>query len=106
MVITQWYEILGVIAVIFVGVLALLVLVVYLEAWLAQPDRHTMASIDEQTLDEPGRNRIGHRTPDLSVHPGAPYLPPARAPGLGLDPPAARAAGHLFTVLSPSNGQQ
>jgi hypothetical protein len=106
--ITQWYEILGVIGAIFVGVLALLVLVVYLEQWLARPDPPTPVSTDEKALRESGRVRIEPWAPDPSVQADAPYLPPAIAPGLslGLDLPGTRAAGQLFTLLPPNTGQQ
>jgi hypothetical protein len=99
MVMTQWLDILGVIGAIFAGVSALLVLVVYLE-------RSTPAAADEQALNEPDRDWIEHWAPDVSVQAGASYLPRAGAAGLGLDPPGAGVAGHLFTVLPPNTGQQ
>jgi hypothetical protein len=56
---TQWYDILGVIAVTFAGFSAVLVLAVYLEQWLTQPDPLTPASADEQAV-KPDR-RWGRR---------------------------------------------
>ena len=106
MVMTPWSDILGVIAAMFAGVLALLVLVVYLEAWLARPDPPTPASADAQPPHEPDRGRAAHWAPDLSVQAGASCLPRTRAPGRGLDPPVAPVGGHLFTVSPPNTGHQ
>jgi hypothetical protein len=105
MVITPWYDILGVIGAIFAGVSALLILVVYLEQWLARPDPPTPASADEQPLNEPDRARIAHWAPDLSVQAGVSSLSRTRALGLGLDLPGAPVGGHLFSVLPPNTGQ-
>ncbi|HEY5249189.1 MAG TPA: hypothetical protein VIJ15_12160 [Dermatophilaceae bacterium] len=106
MVMTQWYDIVGVIGVIFAGFSAMLVLAVHLEQWLAQPDPPTPACADQQALTEPDRSGIEHWAPDLSVQAGAPHLPHAIAAGLGLDPPAARISGHLFTVLPPNTSHE
>ena len=73
---TQWYEILGVIAVTFAGFSAVLVLAVYLEQWLAQPDPPTPASPDEQAV-KPDRMWAERPAPDLSVQTGASYVGPA-----------------------------
>ena len=102
---TQWYDILGVIGVIFAGFSAMLVLVVYLEQWLAGPDSPTPASADEQAL-KPDRKWGERWAPDLSVQTGASYLSRALAPSLCLDPPAARVSEHLLAVLPPNAGQQ
>ena len=102
---TQWYDILGVIGVTFAGFSAMLVLVVYLEQWLAGPDSPMPVSADEQAL-KPDRKWGERSAPDLSVQTGAFFLPRALAPGLGLDPPAARVSEHIFTVLPPNAGQQ
>jgi hypothetical protein len=85
MVMTQWYDALGVIGVIFAGSSAMLVLVVYLEQWLAGPDPPTPAPADEQAL-KPDRKWVERWAPDLSVQTGASNLPRALTPGLGLDP--------------------
>jgi hypothetical protein len=103
MVMTQWYVALDVIGVIFAGFSAMLVLVVYLEQWLAGPDPPTPA--DEQAL-RPDRKRVERPAPDLSMQTGASNPPRGRTPGLGLDTPAARVSEHLFTVLPPIAGQQ
>jgi len=99
MVMTQWYDILELIGAVFAGFSALLVLVVYLEQWLAEPDPPPLAPADEQTLNEPDRRGIEHWAPDLSVQAGASYLPGAAAPGLSFDRPVARGNGRRFIVL-------
>jgi hypothetical protein len=40
------------------------------------------------------------------VQAGAAHPPHAIAAGLGLDPPAARISGHLFTVLPPNTSHE
>ena len=106
MVTTQWYDILGVLAVIFAGFSAMLVLVVYLEQWLAQPDPPPLASAGEQTLDEPDRNWVEHWAQDPSVQAGASHLPGSAAPGVGLDPPAARGIWARVHVFLPHAREQ
>jgi len=103
---TQWYGIVAVIGGIFAGFSTLLVLVVYLEQWLARPDPPTLVSADEQAINKPARGGIRNWAPDLSVQAGGSQPPHATAPGLRLDPPAARVSGHLFTVLPRHTGQQ
>lgn len=76
MVMTQWYDIVGVIGSIFAGFSAMLVMVVHLEQWLAQPDLPPLASADEQAPNEPDRGRMEHWAQDLSVQAGADNLPP------------------------------
>ena len=105
MVMTQLYDILEVIGVIFAGFSAVLVLVVYLEEWLARPDPPTLASADERAL-EPDRNWVQRRAQDLSVQTGASYLPRALTPGRGLETPAARVSERLSTFLPPSAGHR
>ena len=99
MAMTQWNDIVEVIAAIFAGVLAMLVLVFYLEQWLAQPDLPPQASADGQALTEPDRGGVQNWAPDLSVQAGTSYLPSALAPGLSPDPRPAPVYGHRFTVL-------
>jgi hypothetical protein len=48
----QWYDIAGVIGTIFVGFVAILALVFYLEQWLARPEPPNLAAPAEQELDE------------------------------------------------------
>jgi len=103
---TQWYDIVGIIGGIFAGFSTLLVVVVRLEQWLARPDPSTLASADEQGLDEPARGGIKNWAPDLSVQAGGSHPPRTAAPGLRLDPSAVRAIGRLFTVLPPRTGQR
>jgi len=101
MAMTQWNDIVEVIGAIFTGVLAMLVLVVHLEQWLARPDLTPQASTDEHALNEPDRSGVEHWAPDLSVQAGAAYLRHAKAPGVGLDPQAARgiwARVHVFVA--------
>ena len=105
MVMTQWCDILGVIVVILAGFSVMLVLVVYLEQWLARPDPPTPVSADEQAL-KPDRSGMRHWAPDLSVHTGASPLLRPQATGLSLDPPGEPVGGHLITALPPKTGQQ
>jgi hypothetical protein len=101
MVMTQWYDILGVIGAIFTGIVVMLVLVVYLEQWLARPDPPPLASSDGLALDEPDRNWVEQWAPDLSVQASASFRPRAKAPGVSLDRPAARgvwARVHVFVA--------
>jgi hypothetical protein len=98
---TQWYDILGVIGAIFTGIVVMLVLVFYLEQWLARPDPPPLASSDGQALNEPDHNWVEQWVPDLSVQAGASYQPRAKAPGVRLVPPAARgiwARLHVFVA--------
>ena len=60
MVMTQWNDIVEVIGAIFAGVSAMLVMVVYLEQWLAQADLPPQASTDEQALSEPDPSGVEH----------------------------------------------
>ena len=99
MMMTQWYDILELIGAVFAGFSAMLVLVVYLEQWLAQPDLSSPAPADEEALNESDRRGIEHWTPDLSVEAGASYLPRAAAPDLSFDRPVARVTGRRFSVL-------
>ena len=87
---------------IFAGFSAVLVLVVYLEQWLAQPDPPTPAFADEQAL-KPGRKWAERWAPGLSVQTGASYVPHALAPGFDRDPPVARVSEHLFIVMPPTS---
>jgi hypothetical protein len=63
--------------VIFASFSAMLVLVVYLEQWLAGPDPPTPARADEQAL-KPERKWVERWEPDLSVQNGC-LLPAARS---------------------------
>jgi len=99
MMITEWYDILELIGAVFAGFSAMLVLVVRLEQWLAEPDPLPLAPADERALNAPDRRGIEHWAPDLSVQAGASYLPRDAAPGLSFDRPVARVNGRRFTVL-------
>jgi hypothetical protein len=55
---TQWYDIGGVIGAIFIGLTAMLALVFYLEQWLARPVPRCLAAPADRELDEPDDNGL------------------------------------------------
>ena len=54
---TQWYDICGIIGGIFLGFTAMLTLVVHLEQWLARPDTPSLGALAERTTHPTGRPR-------------------------------------------------
>ena len=103
---TQWYDICGIIEGIFLGFTAMLTLVVYLEQWLARPDTPSLGALPERELAQQDDSGLGAGTPDPSVEAGASYLRRIKAPGFEPDPQAARLSLHLFTGLPANTGEQ
>jgi hypothetical protein len=54
---TQWYDICGIIGGIFLGFTAMLTLVVHLEQWLARPDTPSLGALAKRTTHPTGRQR-------------------------------------------------
>jgi hypothetical protein len=104
---TQWYDICAIIGGVFLGFTTMLILVVYLEQWLARPDPRSLgAIIAELQLAQPDGSARRPWAPDLSIEAGVSYLRRTKAPGFDPDPQGARLSVNLFTRLPPNIGDQ
>ena len=103
---TQWYDIYGIIGGIFLGFSAVLTLVVHLEQWLARPAPPSLGALSEREPAQQDDSGPEPWAPDPSVEAGTSYLRRIKVPGFEPDPQAARLSVHLFTGLPPNTGEE
>jgi hypothetical protein len=100
MVMTQWYDILAFIGAVFAAFSTLLVLVVYLEQWLAQPDTASLGAPAEREPAQQDDREPQPWAPDPVVEVGTSHLRRIKARDFERHPQAARISVHLHTGLT------